>query len=141
MNYITPLCSNYWFEGGDATGQQTGKPKNSFGNLSFPRPNLSLWFQKLIKSFKNLSNYFAFDEKEEDDDEVEVEMEIGLPTEVQHVTHIGLDGLGGGTGSEKSLDRAPELLSFPSFPLKQFEQALAAQTRAPPPPVDGSWLH
>lgn len=32
-------------------------------------------------------------EKEEELEEVEMEMEIGCPTNVQHVTHIGWDGI------------------------------------------------
>ncbi|WOL04403.1 CRIB domain-containing protein RIC4 [Canna indica] len=65
---------------GDGTTQSTGKQlKNSF--------------QKLIKS---LSQYFV----EEDE---EVEMEIGFPTDVQHVAHIGWDGFS-------------SMSSFPSLP-------------------------
>jgi len=32
-------------------------------------------------------------EKEEDLEEAEMDMEIGCPTDVQHVTHIGWDGV------------------------------------------------
>ncbi|KAG6522615.1 hypothetical protein ZIOFF_019760 [Zingiber officinale] len=70
----------------------SGRPKNSFSILLFPRPNVAAGFQKLAKSFKSLSHYFVFEEDEEDEEE-EAEMEIGFPTDVQHVAHIGLDGL------------------------------------------------
>ncbi|XP_027087156.1 CRIB domain-containing protein RIC4 [Coffea arabica] len=61
--------------------------------------------QKLFKNFKNLSQLFAYK-----DDEIEEEgtgMEIGLPTDVKHVTHIGIDGsatsiLSKGWGNPKS---------------------------------------
>ncbi|KAL5058621.1 hypothetical protein RYX36_030225 [Vicia faba] len=54
-----------------------------------PKPNLS--FNKLFKGFKNFSQLFV--EKEEELEEVEMDMEIGCPTDVQHVTHIGWDGV------------------------------------------------
>lgn len=126
-------------------GSEGGRPKNSFSILPFPRPNVAAGFQKLAKSIKNLSHYFVFEEEE---DEEEVEMEIGFPTDVQHVAHIGLDGLSHTVSSKKSSwDMAPpaEFLPLTSFSMKQFELAMAAQagTAAPPPPhgPSGSWLH
>lgn len=89
--------------------------------------------------------------EEEEEDEEEAEMEIGFPTDVQHVAHIGLDGLSHTMGSSKKSGwdmAAPEFLPLPSFSMKQFELAMAAQAGAPPPPPPppphgphGSWLH
>ncbi|KAI7743980.1 hypothetical protein M8C21_001747 [Ambrosia artemisiifolia] len=38
-----------------------------------------------LKGFKNISNIF-------DDDDDEPEIQIGMPTDVKHVSHIGADG-------------------------------------------------
>lgn len=67
-------------------------------------------------------------------EEVEIEMEIGFPTDVKHVTHIGLDG-STMTNPVKGWDNlamsmAPEILTFPSLSLRQFELAMAAQSAA-----------
>ncbi|KAG8098928.1 hypothetical protein GUJ93_ZPchr0013g33967 [Zizania palustris] len=45
--------------------------------------------QRLIKGFKNLSQMFAMADEEAE----EREMVIGYPTDVQHVGHIGWDGM------------------------------------------------
>ncbi|CAN4114919.1 unnamed protein product [Withania somnifera] len=45
-------------------------------------------FERLFKNFKNLSQLFV----DKDQMEEEMGMEIGLPTNVKHVTHIGIDG-------------------------------------------------
>ncbi|XP_019160802.1 PREDICTED: CRIB domain-containing protein RIC4-like [Ipomoea nil] len=49
--------------------------------------------RRILKNFKNLSQLFLY---KEDGDEVGEEesrmMEIGHPTDVKHVTHIGMDG-------------------------------------------------
>lgn len=67
-------------------------------------------------------------------------MEIGLPTDVKHVTHIGLDGSATTNTTANPLKASswennfntPEILSFPSISLKQFELAMAAQTTHQP---------
>lgn len=62
------------------------------------------------------------------------ELEIGFPTDVKHVTHIGLDGsttINSNPNWENNL-KATEILSFPSLSLQQFELAMAAQSRPPP---------
>ncbi|KAG4992620.1 hypothetical protein AAZX31_09G229800 [Glycine max] len=65
--------------------------KNSLRLLDVvPKPNLSNGFNRLVKGFKNISQLFV--EKDEFE-EVEIDMEIGCPTDVQHVTHIGWDGI------------------------------------------------
>lgn len=63
-------------------------------------------------------------------------MEIGLPTDVKHVTHIGLDG----TTATNQVDgwedlKAPELLAFPLISLTQFELAMAAQADSDKVPI------
>lgn len=66
-------------------------------------------------------------------------MEIGLPTDVKHITHIGWDGsttihpIKGWENIE-----APEKLSLSSISLKQFELAMADQAGAQPLRVDGT---
>lgn len=48
--------------------------------------------QKLLKSFKGLLDSQLFSDKMETDDEDGDDMEIGYPTDVKHVGHIGWDG-------------------------------------------------
>ncbi|CAL9127954.1 unnamed protein product [Musa textilis] len=114
------------------------KPRSWSGVLPFPRPCISTGFQKLVRSLKSLSQHLVF-HKEEDE---EVEMEIGFPTDVQHVAHIGWDGFNG-MRSKTSWDKPPpEFRTLPPFSPKQFELAMAAQAGAPPPPShgpSGSW--
>ncbi|CAD5189457.1 unnamed protein product [Musa acuminata subsp. malaccensis] len=125
-----------------APATSSGKPRSSSGVLPFPRPCISTGFQKLVRSLKSLSQHLVF-YKEEDE---EVEMEIGFPTDVQHVAHIGWDGFNG-MSSKTSWDKPPaQFLTLPPFSLKQFELAMTAQAGAPPPPPPppshgpgGSW--
>jgi len=65
-------------------------------------------------------------------EEMEQDMEIGYPTDVKHVTHIGLDG-STTTNNVKDWDnlKAPELLSLSPITLKQFELAMATQAHQP----------
>uniref|UniRef100_A0A0D9ZFS5 CRIB domain-containing protein n=1 Tax=Oryza glumipatula TaxID=40148 RepID=A0A0D9ZFS5_9ORYZ len=75
--------------------------------------------QRLIKGIKSLSQIFAMYDDEEEDEE-EREMVIGYPTDVQHVGHIGWDGMNkvGGMVNAFSL---PSSLS-----LRQLEMAMEA---------------
>ncbi|XP_009410622.2 CRIB domain-containing protein RIC4-like [Musa acuminata AAA Group] len=124
----------------EAAPATSGKPRSSSGVLPFRRPCISTGFQKLVRSIKSLSQHLVF-YKEEDE---EVEMEIGFPTDVQHVAHIGWDGFNG-MSSKTSWDKPPaQFLTLPPFSLKQFELAMTAQAGAPPPPPPshgpgGSW--
>nr|DAD25405.1 TPA_asm: hypothetical protein HUJ06_026869 [Nelumbo nucifera] len=104
------------------------KMKNSFGFLTLPKPNISSGLQRLIKSIKSFSQLFVYRDEEVE----EMEMEIGFPTDVKHVTHIGWDG-STTTNPIKGWDnlKAPELLSLPAISLRQFELAMAAQADAP----------
>ncbi|XP_050384285.1 CRIB domain-containing protein RIC4 [Argentina anserina] len=62
--------------------------KNSFRSLTLSKPNISIGIHRLFKGFKTVSQMFVYkDEMDEED----VDMEIGCPTDVKHVTHIGLD--------------------------------------------------
>ncbi|KAG6408378.1 hypothetical protein SASPL_131388 [Salvia splendens] len=58
----------------------------------------------------------------------QMEMEIGFPTDVKHVAHIGLDGSTSSLNNWENL-KASEILSFPSISLQQFELAMASQSR------------
>ncbi|XP_071709824.1 CRIB domain-containing protein RIC4 [Rutidosis leptorrhynchoides] len=53
------------------------------------KPNINIGLHRLIRTMKSLSQSLVF---KEEMDELETEMEIGLPTDVKHVTHIGFDG-------------------------------------------------
>ncbi|PSS24010.1 CRIB domain-containing protein [Actinidia chinensis var. chinensis] len=105
------------------------KMKSSWRFLAVSKPNVSNRIHRLVKSIKSFSQLFVYKE------EREMEMEIGLPTDVKHVTHIGWDGTTT-TNPVKGWENLtpPELLSFPSVSLKQFELAMAAQTCTSVPP-------
>ncbi|KAI4342877.1 hypothetical protein MLD38_027443 [Melastoma candidum] len=63
--------------------------KNSFAAVPVPKPNISAGIHRLYKGMKNFSHMFVYKEDEEAE---EVEIEIGEPTNVKHVIHIGWDG-------------------------------------------------
>ncbi|XP_031284267.1 CRIB domain-containing protein RIC4-like [Pistacia vera] len=113
--------------------------KGSFRSLPNSKPDLSTGLNRLCKGLKNFSQFFAYKEEE-----MEEEMEIGLPTDVMHVTHIGLDGCTTTTtnnnqnqnnnnnnnsikGSNWENIMAPGLLSLGQFELSM---AAAAPTKA-----------
>lgn len=56
-------------------------------------------------------------------------MEIGLPTDVKHVTHIGLDGCATSILSKRwdNLSDPPEMTNITSFPLTPLEAAMATR--------------
>nr|XP_021851852.1 CRIB domain-containing protein RIC4 [Spinacia oleracea] len=58
--------------------------------LALPRTNLSTGVNRLVKGFKSLSQLFIYEDEME---ELGLNMEIGCPTDVKHVTHIGWDSL------------------------------------------------
>lgn len=72
-------------------------------------------------------------------EEPEKEMEIGLPTDVKHVGHIGWDG----SNSMKSWEnlKTPEIIAFSSVSLQQFELAMAAQVDHAPSAGDTTSAH
>ncbi|KAJ7973625.1 CRIB domain containing protein [Quillaja saponaria] len=103
--------------------------KNSLKFLVIPKSNISTGFHRLFKGFKNFSQLFV---EKDDLEKLEMEMEIGCPTDVQHVTHIGWDGSSANTanpiGGWDNLI-TPELLS-----LKQYELSMAEGIRGLPNP-------
>lgn len=70
--------------------------------------------------------------KDEMNEEEEKEMEIGYPTDVKHLTHIGWDGSTTISNLAKGWENltTSEIISFPSISLKQFEIAMAKQAEA-----------
>ncbi|XP_040378250.1 CRIB domain-containing protein RIC4-like [Oryza brachyantha] len=77
--------------------------------------------QRLIKGIKNLSQIFAmYEEEDGEEDEEEREMVIGYPTDVQHVGHIGWDGMNK-VGDMVNAFSLPSSLS-----LRQLEMAMEA---------------
>ncbi|GMJ01770.1 ROP-interactive CRIB motif-containing protein 4 [Hibiscus trionum] len=119
-----------------------GRTKNTFGWLTLSRPNISSGIHRLVRiTVKSFSQLFVYKEIEE----VTAEMEIGYPTDVKHVTHIGLDGttttMTATTTTTSSnpfkgwQDFSPmdhSFIAFPSISLRQFELAMAAQTHTGP---------
>ncbi|KAI3798223.1 hypothetical protein L1987_33494 [Smallanthus sonchifolius] len=109
------------------------KLKNSWGIVS--RSNISRGIQRLIlQTFQRFSRILRYRDVEEI--EMEIELEIGYPTDVKHVTHIGYDG-SMTTNPVKNWDNieTPEIHSFPSISFKQFQHAMAAQSEIPPLPT------
>ncbi|GMH08082.1 hypothetical protein Nepgr_009922 [Nepenthes gracilis] len=101
------------------------KMKNYFRSIGLPEINISQGLRQLMRSLKNFSLLFY----EIEEDEMEMKMEIGLPTDVKHVTHIGLDG-SATTNHVRQWGnlRASEIISLPSISSRQFELVMAAQT-------------
>ncbi|KAL3323631.1 hypothetical protein AABB24_038006 [Solanum stoloniferum] len=69
----------------EADDEKNLEGENLKNQLGLPK------FQRLFKNFKNLSHLFV-DKDQMEEEEEEMGMEIGLPTDVKHVTHIGIDG-------------------------------------------------
>ncbi|KAH1096152.1 hypothetical protein J1N35_013073 [Gossypium stocksii] len=111
-----------------------GRTKNSLGWLALSKPNISNGIHRLIRiTVRSFSQLFVY----KDIEEVTTEMEIGYPTDVKHVTHIGLDGTTTtnnnpfkGWQDFSSLDH--NFIAFPSISLRQFEMAMAAQSQRGP---------
>ncbi|KAJ7978261.1 CRIB domain containing protein [Quillaja saponaria] len=104
--------------------------KNSLRFLVIPKSNISTGFHRLLKGFKNISQFFA---DKEDLEELEMDMEIGCPTDVEHVTHIGWDG-STTANPVRGWDNlmTPELLSLSSVPFKQYELSMAPKAGETP---------
>ncbi|XP_047983254.1 CRIB domain-containing protein RIC4-like [Salvia hispanica] len=111
---------------GVKTGDESLKMNSTIKNQIISKAALSEGLQRLIR---RVSQFFVYKEEMEQM-EKEMEMEIGFPTDVKHVTHIGLDG---STTTSSCLNnwenlKASEILSFPSISLEQFELAMASQS-------------
>ncbi|WZY74985.1 CRIB domain-containing protein RIC4-like [Brassica napus] len=94
--------------------------KNVFKFLAVSKPDISTGINRLFKSFKTISQHFAY--KEEEEESEDGGMEIGVPTNVKHVSHIGWEsGLtavaGPGKGWEDFIP--PELLAAAAAATKQ----------------------
>jgi hypothetical protein len=63
--------------------------ESSMFTFSLSKSHISSKLQRLIKSFRALSQIFVYKEEEGE------EMQIGYPTDVKHVAHIGWDGPSG----------------------------------------------
>ncbi|KAE8009860.1 hypothetical protein FH972_006269 [Carpinus fangiana] len=109
--------------------------KNSFGFMVDPKPpNTTTGIHKLVKGFKNISQLFVYKEDME-----EMEMEIGCPTDVKHVTHIGWDGCASATATTScspvkgwdNLITPDHLLSLPSPSLDHFHLSGPAHAHHP----------
>ncbi|XP_021745877.1 CRIB domain-containing protein RIC4-like [Chenopodium quinoa] len=115
-------------------GKQNDLPitKKTMNSISFklPKSKLSQGIRRLIRSLKTVSQFFVY--KEEMDVEEEKELEIGFPTDVKHLTHIGWDGSTTVSNDAKGWENLTpsEIISFPSISLKQFEVAMAEQAAA-----------
>ncbi|KAK4725842.1 hypothetical protein R3W88_030759 [Solanum pinnatisectum] len=105
------------------------KMKTFWGFWAMTRPRFSQNVQRLKRHFKGFSQLFA---RKEEVEEEETEIEIGYPTDVKHLTHIGWDGsttINPIKGWENL--KPPEIISFPTISIKQFELAMAAQASEP----------
>ncbi|KAJ3683518.1 hypothetical protein LUZ60_013745 [Juncus effusus] len=108
--------------------QSLPKCREDTGKAPFQKkPNIS----KLIKSFKSSLSHFLenlYKEDQHEEEEEEREMVIGFPTDVKHVTHVGLEGL-----NNTKQNELPDFLSLKcvsSLSLGQFEKAMGAQAEA-----------
>ncbi|XP_010531174.1 PREDICTED: CRIB domain-containing protein RIC2 [Tarenaya hassleriana] len=77
-------------EGESSRHEEDAKTASTSGNNSSSSDddNHSYGFLEFIRSFKSFSHSFFT----RYGDEAEPEMEIGFPTDVKHVAHIGIDG-------------------------------------------------
>ncbi|KAL8491899.1 hypothetical protein ACS0TY_023483 [Phlomoides rotata] len=122
-------------------------------NQSLSKASFTQGLNRLIRRFKTFSHFFAMGNfkwdggsnrkvwgphfifrkvYKEEMEYMEKEMEIGFPTDVKHVTHIGSDGsttINQVSNWGNNL-KASEILSFPSISLQQFEIAMAAQSHS-----------
>ncbi|KAK9288703.1 hypothetical protein L1049_017166 [Liquidambar formosana] len=127
LGLVFDICIFQGRQEGEESSSAGLRMNHSFGFLELPKPNISNGIHRLIRRFKSFSQLFVFEEVE-----MEKEMEIGFPTDVKHVTHIGWDG-STSTNPVKGWEnlKAPEILAFPSISLRQFELAMAAQADGP----------
>ncbi|CAI9268647.1 unnamed protein product [Lactuca saligna] len=112
----------------------SSKLKRSWSYVAPRRSNITTVMDKLVKlTFRSFARVFAY--KDIEDIKTETEMEIGFPTDVKHVTHIGYDG-SMTTNLDKNWDHFQlqplETHAFPSVSLKHLiEPTMANQTEVP----------
>ncbi|KAL9262875.1 CRIB domain-containing protein [Drosera capensis] len=117
---------------------ETGRPsrsdssfgivKNSIDFLAVAKLSISCGFRRFFRSFKSLSRLLVHKDDKEID---EGEMEIGFPTDVKHLTHIGPNGTAMSI-NQNIVVRSWENLSVS---LVQVELAMAAQAESISQPV------
>ncbi|KAJ6360460.1 hypothetical protein OIU77_004471 [Salix suchowensis] len=122
----TNLSATRAKEEDEESSSSTESMKNSLKFLALSKPSISIGLHRLVKGFKNFPQLFAYKEEIK-------EMEIGSPTDVKHVTHIGWDAAAPTSNPVHGWDNliSPELLSLQSETLRQFELAIAAQATSP----------
>ncbi|KAJ9541526.1 hypothetical protein OSB04_028032 [Centaurea solstitialis] len=112
----------------EGKGSSGMKLKNSWGFVTRRRSDISRGIRRLIlETLETFSRILTYKEIEE------IELEIGFPTDVKHVTHIGYDGsMTRNPVKDQNWDNmeTPEILSFPSISLTQFQHAMAAQSHS-----------
>ncbi|CAO2831449.1 unnamed protein product [Amaranthus hypochondriacus] len=106
------------------------KSKNAL-SFKYPKSKLSYGFRRLIISLKSVSKFFVYKDDIIEEEE-EKEMEIGYPTDVKHLTHIGWDGSTTISNAVKGWENltTSEIISFPSISLQQFEVAMTQAQQA-----------
>ncbi|KAI3826598.1 hypothetical protein L1987_00646 [Smallanthus sonchifolius] len=117
---------------GEGSSSMVIKSKKSWSFVAPSRSDISKVMDRLIRStLKSVTQIFAY--KDIEDVETETELEIGFPTDVKHVMHIGYDG-SVTTNLEKNWDhlQPPETLSFPSVSLEQLELQMAKVEKRDP---------
>ncbi|KAL3650120.1 CRIB domain-containing protein [Castilleja foliolosa] len=113
-------------------GEQDDEESLSGENLKSPSSLLALLkFQKLFKNFKNFSQSFAYKDDELEEEE-ELGIEIGFPTDVKHVTHIGLDSCASSILSKSWDHEHNQTIKVPPFPLSPLELAMVKHTTENP---------
>ncbi|XP_019094281.1 PREDICTED: CRIB domain-containing protein RIC2-like isoform X2 [Camelina sativa] len=76
---------------GREESDENGSFKKEYTKMDNNGANISDGIYRIIRSFKSFSHYFI--RYEEETKEREAEMEIGFPTDVKHLSHIGIDGI------------------------------------------------
>ncbi|KAI3746125.1 hypothetical protein L6452_08547 [Arctium lappa] len=96
--------------------------KSSFRFSALSKPNVSIGLHKLTRSIKNLSQSLV---SKEEIEEVQMELEIGLPTDVKHVAHVGFDGSVTSDVNRHGNHTASDFLGFCPISFAQLEERLA----------------
>ncbi|KVI07918.1 CRIB domain-containing protein RIC4-like [Cynara cardunculus var. scolymus] len=96
--------------------------KGSFRFLALSKPNVSVGLHRLTRSIKNLSQSLV---SKEEIEEAQMELEIGLPTDVKHVAHVGFDGSVTSDVNRHGNHTTSEFLGFCPISFAQLEERLA----------------
>uniref|UniRef100_M8BH44 Uncharacterized protein n=1 Tax=Aegilops tauschii TaxID=37682 RepID=M8BH44_AEGTA len=86
--YVITAATNRWSISDRGAGEESSEEKTR--TAAAASGVLTAGVQRLLRGIKTF--FAAYDGEEEDDDE-EREIVIGYPTDVQHVGHIGWDGI------------------------------------------------